>query len=458
VTSADPLLRLQSTPLRLTTILLAIFAVAALGCLAVAYEVTRANIDTTLEAELQQTISDYRTIRDVDELRERLSEGVANTDPQVRILHYLPDRGPTVSNVKGFPPVSGFSVVPDKSIVADQDDLAESYLALSARVGEGQLIVAQSREQVVEMREIFLIVLFMGLLPALLIAGFSGWWVARSTRVRIIAIQDVLRTLTGGTLSARVGGIENLRDDLSGIGRDVNLMADAQEALMSSMRQISSDIAHDLKTPIQRVSMVLDQMMNKTVLSDGQEVLLTRALDETDRIVRTFQALLQLAQIEGGAVRDRLQPLDLVDVARDVVDFLEVDAEDQGFTLTLTAPDQGTCFVLGDHQLLSQLINNLIQNALTHVPGGGPVEVVVSGDHGRTVLTVSDRGPGIPKPERTKVLLRLYRLEQSRTTEGNGLGLSLVSAICDLHGAELELEDHAPGLSVRVVFPAVTGS
>ncbi|TYB89066.1 HAMP domain-containing sensor histidine kinase [Oceaniovalibus sp. ACAM 378] len=447
---------IRSTPLRLTLILLMIFAVAALGCLAVAYEVTRGNIDATLEADLEQTVSDYRAIRDADDLENRLSEAAANTDPEVRILQYLPDRGARISNVADFPPIREFAVVPEDAIKAgdDDDDLAESYLALSVRVGRGQLIVAHSREQIVEMGEVFLSVLLMGLLPALIIAGCAGAWIARTARRRIDTIEGTLRDLTGGTLSARVDGIEGRADDLSGIGHRVNQMADAQEALISSMRQISADIAHDLKTPIQRVAVVLDQMRNRTVLSDGQEGLLNRALDETDRIVRTFQALLQLAQIEGGAVRDRFRPTDLADVARDVVDFLGLDAEERGFVLTIDAPEDGTAIVKGDRQLLSQLITNLIQNALTHALGGGPIKVIVAQGLGGVTLTLSDQGPGIPLAEREKVLRRLYRLEQSRTTEGNGLGLSLVSAISHLHGALLTLEDNAPGLRVRIAFPA----
>lgn len=436
-------------------ILLVIFAVAALGCLIVAYGVTRAEIDATLEADLRQTLSDYRAISGTEELAERLAEAVAGTDPEVRILHYRPDRGEVVSNVTSFPPVSGFTVVMDTAINADTEDLSESYLALSARIGAGQLIVAQSREQVVEMREIFIDVLLMGLLPALLIAGGAGWLVAKATRRRIDSIDATLRDLSGGTLSARVTGIDGRTDDLSGIGHSVNSMASAQEALVASMRQISSDIAHDLKTPIQRVAVVLDRLRTRTKLTDGQEGLLDTAKDETDRIVRTFQALLQLAQIEGGAVRDRLEPVNLADVARDVVDFLEVDAEERGVALLLNAPC--TAQVRGDRQLLSQVISNLIRNALTHAPCGPVAVAVTTGPHG-SVLTVSDGGPGIPEEERTKVLRRLYRLERSRTTDGNGLGLSLVSAIADLHDATLTLEDNAPGLTVRLVFPITAAS
>ena len=447
--------QVRSTPLRLTFLLLTIFAMAALACLAVAFEVTRTSIDAALAAELQQTINEYRGIQDGDDLRERLAEAAAKTDPDIRILFYVPDQGTAVSNVASFPPVSGVTIVADNSIRAKSGSVSDSYLALSARVGAGHLIVAQSREQVEEMGEIFLAVLFIGLLPALVIAGLAGLWVAKGARIKIDAIQHTLLELKSGTLSARLEGVEGRSDDLSGIGQEVNRMARAQEALVASIRQVSSDIAHDLKTPIQRVAVVLEQVMNKTTLTEGQEVLLSRAIGETERIVQTFQSLLQLAQIEGGAVRDRLHPVNLVEVCRDVVDFLEVEAEERGFALSLRVQPNVVACIKGDRHLLSQLIGNLVQNALTHVPKGGPVVVEVTGRGNETVLTVSDHGPGIPEKERGKVLQRLYRLDQSRTTEGNGLGLSLVSAISDLHGARLTLEDNMPGLRVRIIFPAV---
>ena len=447
--------QVRSTPLRLTFLLLTIFAMAALACLAVAFEVTRTSIDAALAAELQQTINEYRGIQDSDDLRERLAEAAAKTDPDIRILFYVPDQGTAVSNVASFPPVSGVTIVSDNSIRAKSGSVSDSYLALSARVGAGHLIVAQSREQVEEMGEIFLAVLFIGLLPALVIAGLAGLWVAKGARIKIDAIQHTLLELKSGTLSARLEGVEGRSDDLSGIGQEVNRMARAQEALVASIRQVSSDIAHDLKTPIQRVAVVLEQVMNKTTLTEGQEVLLSRAIGETERIVQTFQSLLQLAQIEGGAVRDRLHPVNLVEVCRDVVDFLEVEAEERGFALSLRVQPNVVACIKGDRHLLSQLIGNLVQNALTHVPKGGPVVVEVTGRGNETVLTVSDHGPGIPEKERGKVLQRLYRLDQSRTTEGNGLGLSLVSAISDLHGARLTLEDNMPGLRVRIIFPAV---
>jgi signal transduction histidine kinase len=447
----DRLPRIWSTPLRLTVILLVIFAMASLGCFATAFLVVRANLNAAILSDIQQTVDTLRLTPDPDELREHLADAVATTDPAYRIMHYLPDQGPVISNAGDVAPISGFAILPDRSFGATDVPLAKSYQARSLRIGDGQLIVAQSRSPIIEIAEVFAAVLVMGLLPAIGIAVTAGLWVARGAQHRIETIQTALSAITSGQTAARVHDVDGRHDDLSGIGQAVNEMAAAQEALIVSMQQVSSDIAHDLKTPIQRVSFLLDQVMTKTDLSDAQEVLLLRAKDETAGIVRTFQALLQLAQIEGGAARDRLTAVDLADVARDVVDFLEVDAEAQGLSMTA---DLGACaIVAGDRQLLSQLLVNLIHNAMLHGGDGGTVQVVITAGPEGITLVVADRGPGIPEHERGKVLQRLYRLERSRTANGNGLGLALVAAVCNLHRAHLTLADNAPGLAARIDFP-----
>ncbi len=446
-----PLTAIRSTPLRLTAILLAIFVVAASIAFAVAYLVVKSELDNAIAQEIDQTVATYRAIGDQTDLLERLAEDVAATSPEIRILQYLPDSGPRIANVDGFPPLSGYGIVSEK-VINHRDGIADSYLAKSARVGRGQLIVAETRERVIEIGEVFVMVLLVGLLPTIGIAGAAGYIVARRARVKLDRIQAALSDLTAGQMAARVA-VNGTGDDLSMIGEAVNRMATAQEALLASMRQVSGDIAHDLKTPIQRVAVILDQIKRKTVLTDGQDALLDRALGETDRIVRTFQALLQLAQIEGGAARDRLIPTDLRHVVEGVVDFLGPDAEDKGFQLDLVTTEPGPFTVLGDGQLLGQVLANLIENALRHVPTGGKIRVALSMNAGGVVLEVADNGPGIPPDERDNVLRRLYRLERSRTTDGNGLGLALVAAVCDLHGAELSLNDNAPGLVVRIAFP-----
>lgn len=446
---------IRSTPLRLTVVFLGIFILSSAASFATAYFVIRSNFDSTLEDEIDQVIDTYKAIKDQDALIKRLKEGVKVTDSELTILHYLPDRGSIIANVDSFPTVGDFIVIDEKTIGAAEDDISPSYLAKGKRVGKGQLIVAKTREQVTKMGEIILSVVLIGLLPTILLASVAGALAARNARRRIDGIQKTLGELTAGHLAARVPVIAHDRDDLTTISAAVNTMAAAQEALIASMRQISADIAHDLKTPIQRVAVILDEITTKTTLSDGQDALLDQALSETDRIVKTFQALLQLAQIEGGAVRDRFVPTDLQRIAEDVVDFLAADAEEKGYRLEFTSTGAKPFSTLGDRHLLTQVLANLIENGLRHTPIGSTIRVDLSRHAGHVVLSVADNGPGIPVDEREKVLRRLYRLEQSRTSEGNGLGLSLVAAICNLHGAQLSLDNNNPGLRVRIEFPNI---
>ncbi|MCA8867580.1 MAG: sensor histidine kinase [Rhodobacteraceae bacterium] len=444
---------IRSTPLRLTAIFLGIFILSSAASFATAYLVIKANFDATLVDEIDQTIDIYRAIDNQGDLLDRLKDDVAVTDAEMTILKYQPDHGPVIANVDGFPPVSGISVVENQKIDDGKQEVSDSYLARSMRVGKGQLIVAKTRSQIVEMGEIILAVVLIGLLPTILLASVAGTIAARNVRRRIDTIQNTLGELTAGKLAARVPVSENDRDDLTVISRAVNSMATSQEALIASMRQVSADIAHDLKTPIQRVAVILDEIRRKTQLSLGQNELLDQALSETDSIVKTFQALLQLAQIEGGAVRDRFVATDFGEVVADVVDFLGAEAEEKGYRLDFSVAGPAPFRVNGDRHLLTLVLANLIENALRHTPAGTTIRVELSRSQGRVVLCVADNGPGIPADEREKVLRRLYRLEQSRTTEGNGLGLSLVSAIADLHGATLLLEDNHPGLKVRFQFP-----
>lgn len=442
----------RSTPLRLTGILVLVFIVSSLASFAVAYRVVRSGFDAALEDQLNRSLATYRSIEDFEDLVERLTADATAADPGTSVRQYTPARGPRISNVEAFPSFEGLAMVSESAVSGD--GLADSYLARSERVGRGQLIVAQTREQIIDMGEVFTTVFLVGILPTLAIATAAGLAVARRAGRKINAIRSALADLAMGNLDARVKLADGF-DDLGQIGDSVNRMAGAQQASIASLRQISADIAHDLKTPIQRLAVLLERLSAGAALSADQDALVGQALAETDRIARTFQALLQIAQIEGGAVQDRFVPVDLRNVASDLVDLYTAPADETRHRLRLTVTEPGPFAVSGDRHLLGQVIANLIENGLRHVPPGGEVEVSLSRRAGSVLLSVTDDGPGIPEQERGNVLRRLYRLERSRTTEGNGLGLSLVAAVCDLHGATLKLEDNAPGLRVRITFPAI---
>jgi signal transduction histidine kinase len=440
-----------STPLRLTGLLLAIFVGTLLVSFAASYVVIRNNFDGTLRDQLRQKIEDYAALPAGD-LQQRLLDDIARTDPSLLILSWTSDTGQRLSNVKDMPAIAGFRIVPESEI--DGDDINDSYLAYGRRVGDGQLTVAMTRAQLVDMAEIFVTVLLLSLLPTLVVATGLGIFFAQRARQRIDAVSLVLKDLQAGNLAARVALDPRDRDDLSVIGAAVNDMAEAQGAAMDSLRQATADIAHDLRTPIQRVAVTLDRLRRQTELSADQTIHVDQALAETDRIARTFEALLRIAQIEGGAVRERFVRVDLQDIAELIVDMFEAAAGEAGHRLSLSTEGRGPFLVTGDRDLLGQVLSNLIENSLRHVPAGGRIDVSLSHQDGRCILRVADDGPGVPEEERAKVLRRLYRLERSRTTPGNGLGLSMVAAIAELHGATLTLADNAPGLTVSVAFPA----
>ena len=444
---------IRSTPLKLTGILLTVFLLASTISFSTAYLVIRANYEKTLRDTLAQAVDSYRAMTDDTDLRERLAQDVTTSRSESQLLQYVPDDGARIANVASMPEVPAFTVLREDRIDGSDGALSDSYLATSVRLPSGTLTIADSREHVVEMGEIFVLALLMGLLPTTVLSALAGWLFAARARRRIGTIQRTLVDLTGGQLSARVPDADADLEDLSRISLAVNRMAATQEALIASMRQVTTDIAHDLRTPIQHVALILEEITLKTALSDGQEALLTRARTETAGIVSTFQSLLQLAQLESGAVRDRFAPIDLEAVARDVVEFMEAGGEETAHLVGIAVEGPGPFTVRGARDLLAQLLANLIGNGLMHVPAGGRITVRLSRQAGSVQLCVADDGPGIPEAERKAVLRRHYRLEQSRTTKGNGLGLSIVAAICDLHGADLTLEDNAPGLRVRMLFP-----
>jgi signal transduction histidine kinase len=218
---------------------------------------------------------------------------------------------------------------------------------------------------------------------------------------------------------------------------------------VEALRQVSSDIAHDLKTPVQRVSLQLEALAD--VVEEAQAVeLVAQTRSEVAGISAVFSSLLQLAQVENGTLKAQFAPVDLAEICRTMVEIYEPTAAEHGQQLGFAGPKIG--MVAGERNLLGQLIANLIENAVNHAGDGAVIDVSVREEAQGVTLLVTDNGRGIPEAERSKVTQRLYRLDQSRNTAGNGLGLSLVDGVARLHGAVLSFEDGEPGLRVRVHF------
>ncbi len=443
---------LRSTPVRLATLLVALFTLVSLVSFGGTYLVIRNNLYAGMRADLEQQMAGFNAAPSASALAALIANQGAVTDPSQRILTYLAPNGQVFGNVALSRGAEGFLQL---DLGPNASGAPRNYLGLAGNFFGGQLIIAENRQQVVALGNMFLDVLILSLLPTFAIALGGGLIMARRSKARVERITETLESLTSGDLAARVAALPGDDDDLALIGTRIDRMAERQEASTEALRQVSADIAHDLKTPIQRLAVLLDQLGNSPALGTADAALALRARTEADGIAATFQSLLQIAQIEGGSPRARFTPVNLVEVARTFAEIYEPSAEDSGHGLTSTLPESPV-MVMGDSALLGQAVANLLENALRHTPDGTSIDLRVGIEAGRALIEVSDSGPGIPVEERDKVLRRLYRLERSRTTPGSGLGLSLVAVIAELHDADLTLGDNAPGLIVRLDFPAST--
>lgn len=440
---------IRSTPLRLTAGLVALFALVSLISLGATYLIVRDSIDNAMRDDIKLEMSvfeDTATAADLTELVQARSNGI---DPEHRVISYITSDGQHFGNGVISQARDKFQVI---DLSSDDDFHDGDYLVRGEKVHDGLLVIATSREQIDDLGELFVNILLLSLLPTTLIAFTSGILIARRSARRIEAVNNTLNKLAMGDLSARVSKLSGRADDVSAIAEQVDRMATAQQSSVEALKQVSADIAHDLKTPIQRVSVLLNQASEIPDLPKRLGEILEQAGRETNGIVATFQSLLQIAQIEGGSPKGRFKPVDLGKLAATFVDVYEPNADESGHKIVADIPADGTCIVSGDQVLLGQLFANLIENAMRHTPSGSDIRVKVKNLGKKVELTVADTGPGIPADERQNVLRRLYRLDQSRTTPGNGLGLSLVAVIAELHDAKLELGPNHPGLSVKVVF------
>lgn len=288
-----------------------------------------------------------------------------------------------------------------------------------------------------------------------LLALVGGLLIGRALLGRVDDVNRTARAIMAGDLSQRIPVVGS-RDELGGLAEVLNAMLGRIEALMENVRHVTSAIAHDLRTPLGRQRQRLEKALEDPALDPRYRAVIEAATAETDTMLRTFEAMLRIAQIESGARRDRFATVDLEAVVEDVVDAFGAVAEDR--RQRLRAEVAGDVAVHGDRELLTQLLANLVENALRHTPTATQVTVSLRRLADGVVLEVRDDGPGIPSAQREHVFRRFYRLDDSRSTPGSGLGLSLVGAIASLHGARVVLEDNRPGLRAVVRFGADAGA
>jgi signal transduction histidine kinase len=283
---------------------------------------------------------------------------------------------------------------------------------------------------------------------------FGAYCFSRAVHRRLADMTAAANAIIQGDLSRRIPA-QGTQDDLDRLAGVFNRTLDRISSLMDSLRQVSNDIAHDLRTPLTRLRQRLEAIRSLRSPVEREEAV-EGALHDVDAILETFSALLRIAQIEGGARRAAFRPVDLSALARNVVDAFAPSAEDAGQGLRFAGP--ASVFVDGDGELLTQMLVNLVENALRHAGPSAQVLVTTEEASGRVTVAVVDDGPGVPDEERERLFDRFYRLEHSRSTPGSGLGLALVAAIARLHDGMVSLSDARPGLRVEASFAAKPAS
>ena len=302
----------------------------------------------------------------------------------------------------------------------------------------------------------------------------GGLFVTRRVLRRVDAMTETARTIMTGDLSGRLP-VAGSGDEIDRLAENLNLMLERIEALMHGLKEVSDNIAHDLKTPLTRLRNRCEEALRGERSDVEYRAALEQTIEESDRLISTFNALLMIARAESGQARDNMAELDAAELARGVCELYEPLAEERGIALTVEAPAPTP--LKGNRELVSQALANLVDNAIKY--GGPPqpaaaladgeadkpvdqpaeparpaaIVVRVASEGDRVLLSVADNGPGIPEADRAHAVERFVRLEQSRSMPGSGLGLSLAAAVARLHGGELILEDNQPGLKSIIALP-----
>lgn len=295
------------------------------------------------------------------------------------------------------------------------------------------------------------------LLLVVLLGFVGGWVLSKRVLKRVEAMGATTRAIMAGDLSGRLA-VSGSGDELDRLAESLNAMLDRIVALMEGMRQVSDNIAHDLKSPLARLRAKADEALRTADTPDALRAALEETLAESDDLIRIFNALLMIARLEAGSAAESLDPVDAAEIARGVGELYEALAEEAGVRLSIDA--EPSLPVRGNRELLGQALANLVENALKYgvePDGAREIRLLARRDGARVTLAVEDRGPGIPETERGRVLQRFVRLEDARSRPGFGLGLSLVAAVAHLHGGSLALEDARPGLRASLRLPAPPG-
>jgi signal transduction histidine kinase len=321
---------------------------------------------------------------------------------------------------------------------ASEQEAADSFRGLTQAVSGGSLTIADDIDEIENTQNALTGVYLIAGLAAAILAVAGGFWLSRFYLSNVTQLADTAEAITGGDLTRRMPVLK-LDDGFDRLSSTLNRMLDRNSELLDNQKQITSDIAHDIKTPLTRLRQKLER--------DGNH----GALEETDHLLDILNSLLRIAEIEEGARREKFTRVDLSQITNHVIEAYAAPFEDSGHSLRLH--NLGSVWIEGDRELLFQLVSNLAENVLAHTPQGTSAILSTTCGTGGTALSLEDDGPGVADDVLPHIFRRFYRGDSSRSLPGNGLGLALVRAIAELHGAKIEATNLKPGFRIALNWP-----
>ena len=454
---------LRSSTLRLALICIGIFGAAVFALFSYVYWSTasyvRSRSDRAITAE-------HVILRQAYDLagRDGLIAAIERRLADERLedgLYLLadPSLAPIAGNLKVWPSALkgsegwvNFNAREWKPDAADRPLLRAVFETLP---DEYHLLVGKSIDDLDEFTEKIEVALALSILFTFILGGLASVFVTQRTVGRIEAINATSRAIMQSGLGQRIPR-QGTRDEWDQLAENLNLMLDRIEGLMGEVKQVTDSVAHDLRTPLARMRGRLEKAYARQRDGEHDQSLIGDTMADLDAVLRMFASLTRISQIEANDRTAAFRPVNLANIAGEVVELFDAAAEEKDGHLSVVA-DQHV-LVTGDRDLLFDAVANLVDNAIKHGREAGQVTVEVIQRDGGAVISVADDGPGIPVDESQQVFKRFYRLEHSRRTPGNGLGLSLVAAVARLHGARIEMTDNAPGLKFQLLFPFPTGA
>jgi signal transduction histidine kinase len=401
-------------------------------------------VDTSVASAVASISSETADMNSADAIKTIGS--LIGRSPGLFLLLEDPAGTPLAGNLPAMAPVLG--IQERRRLHAGPQDRAKIVRGLGTWLANGNyLFVALNVYELHEMQEVIERGFFWGLAATLLMAMAGGGAVSVSVLGRVEALSRAGRDIMAGNLTRRLP-LTGTKDEFDHLAASLNAMLDRIQVLMDTTCQVSTNIAHDLRTPLSRLRQRIEFALRKPPDVETLRIALEGTVAEVDAVLETFAALLRIAEIESSTRRARFSQVDLTAILETVVEVYLPFAEERRQALTASiAPGLS---VDGDRDLLLQLFANLLENAIRHAPERARIGIAAGGNENDLEVVITDNGPGIPLTARGRVFERFFRLDAGRTTPGNGLGLSLAAAVAALHGTEIVLADNEPGLKVTV--------